>query len=299
VNFSWSLLSWASSAFLAVGVFLLVDGMLREVLGVAFQIWRRKQDVVMLRLRALRGEYEAAGDLRFQGFRINQNLVLIVLVVLSGVLARDAMMAILFVFIGIVAWFWSSRNRRQIRERKLMDDLEHTLQLLLSRFSVSKSMLIAIQDVARELDDNMMKAPLVHVADNMRTLAVPASAVQPLREMDTIHVNRLANLITVGESSSTAVQVDILRMLIAEVRKKRQIISEVMQHTGMVRGTMRFLQGAFLVGLLAIVNIPLWRTYFLDSGSHRMVLATLTSMALLGSLYFEYMLYSKVEGASQ
>lgn len=178
--------------------------------------------------------------------------------------------------------------------------MEHVLQLIQARFATAKSMFGAISNVANGLGNNALKGPLQRTAENLRLLDDAEGAVAPLREIDLLHAKRLANLIAMGDEASPDVQKDILNMLVKDVRFRRQIVSEVMQQAGMVRATVRVLQAAFLIGLLVIMNVPLWRNYFLEGeSSHRVVLITLTLLAAVGSMYFEFELYSKVEGASR
>jgi hypothetical protein len=118
----------------------------------------------------------------------------------------------------------------------------------------------------------------------------PRDACKPLFDLPSDLAQRLAHALSWSADTSEALQVELMGMLLEEIQHQNRLKAEIRRTLGLVRATVRVLQGAVVAGLSVSVTLPMWREYFFADLSHRILLATLFVLSGLASAFFEYRL---------
>jgi Flp pilus assembly protein TadB len=213
------------------------------------------------------------------------------------ILTRDVLLSILVIIAGVAIWFWVRRMRTQQYDDRLLSDLEVVLLQLRSRLPVTHSIHQSLVAAAQNLSQfSLLRPALAESARRLEMQQAPREACKPLFDIPNDLVQRLAHALSWSADTSESLQVELMGMLGDEIQHQNRIKAEIRRTIGLVRATVRVLQGAAVAGFLVAVTVPMWRDYFFADFSHRMLLATLFVLSGLASAFFEYRLSTALKG---
>ncbi len=274
-------------AFLAlvIGIFLVTRSFFHAVVETFSNLWRRSfASWTALRLRDLgivREEKSRKGTILDW-----RRLVIVLVVPIVALAVRDYLLSPLVVLVGAVALAWVRYQANETQRTRVNEDAELAALQMRSLLNVDHSLLNAINGM--ELPEGSLRGAIREVAARLQMHQPPEQAALALKGLAGTVTARLAALIANSSRITDEVQMDLFQGLEVEAHRQKLIRSKMHQTLALVRGTIRLLQSVAAAATVFVLLTPDWRIFFLQDVSHRTLLTTLLSCAVLASLYFEF-----------
>jgi hypothetical protein len=161
--------------------------------------------------------------------------------------------------------------------------LEVFLSTLRGVFAVGQSIITALELAAENLEEGPLQAAIVEAVRRYRADLNLSEALAALRALAWPAVTRLALVLEQIGRADEATVAQALRDLEERVRVSRKLRARANTVLTVSRLTLRVLQGANLIALVAVTLLPAWHTFY---AAHPFGLIAATGMALAGSGYF-------------
>ncbi len=186
-----------------------------------------------------------------------------------------------FVCWGIGAGWVVQAGRPAVRQD--LRALEVFLSTLRGIFAVGQSIITALELAAENLEAGQLQAAVAEAVRRYRADLNLGEALAALRALAWPAVTRLALVLEqVGQADEATIN-QALRDLEERVRVSRKLRARANTVLTVSRLTLRVLQGANLIALVAVTLLPAWHTFY---AAHPAGLIAATGMALAGSGYF-------------
>jgi hypothetical protein len=278
----------AGTVFLAGGIFLTLYNTLLTGVEIIVKTWRRT--FVSWAGRRLR----AMGVIQEKPYQTHNQLDwkrLALLITSTGLAltVHDFMLSPLVLLIGVTILVWVNFQQKQVERAQINEDAEAVALQIRSLMSVDHSLLDALMKV--KLPMGVMNHAIEQVTSRLRMHQSPAQAAQALKVLPGNVTSRLSALIANNAKLTEEIQEELLVSLEHEARRQKLLRSKTRQTLSLVRGTIRLLQGVVAASISFVVLAPVWRDFFLQDVSRRVLLAVMICGVLLASLYFEYEVY--------
>jgi len=190
-------------------------------------------------------------------------------------------LAVWFVCWGIGAGWVVQAGRPAVRQD--LRALEVFLSTLRGIFSVGQSIITALELAAENLEAGQLQAAVAEAVRRYRADLNLGEALAALRALAWPAVTRLALVLEqVGQADEATIN-QALRDLEERVRVSRKLRARANTVLTVSRLTLRVLQGANLIALVAVTLLPAWHTFY---AAHPAGMIAATGMALAGSGYF-------------
>ena len=190
-------------------------------------------------------------------------------------------LAVWFVCWGIGAGWVVQAGRPAVRQD--LRALEVFLSTLRGIFAVGQSIITALELAAENLEAGQLQAALAEAVRRYRADLNLGEALAALRALAWPAVTRLALVLEqVGQADEATIN-QALRDLEERVRVSRKLRARANTVLTVSRLTLRVLQGANLIALVAVTLLPAWHTFY---AAHPAGMIAATGMALAGSGYF-------------
>jgi Ca2+/Na+ antiporter len=210
----------------------------------------------------------------------------LVLILFLMALVHDLMLSPLVFLAGILILLWFNFQQKQQQRAQINEDAESVALQLRSLIHVDHSIIHALQQV--ELPDGLLKSAISELRQRLSMQQAPMQAAQALKGIPGSFSNRLFALIANTAHLNDAIQDDLLLAIEKEAQRQKSLRNKMQQTLTLVKGTIRLLQGVVVGAVLFVMLTPTWRSFFLQDGSHRILLFFLIILVLLASAYFEY-----------
>lgn len=190
-------------------------------------------------------------------------------------------LAVWFVCWGIGAGWVVQAGRPAVRQD--LRALEVFLSTLRGIFAVGQSIITALELAAENLEAGQLQAAVAEAVRRYRADLNLGEALAALRALAWPAVTRLALVLEqVGQADEATIN-QALRDLEERVRVSRKLRARANTVLTVSRLTLRVLQGANLIALVAVTLLPAWHTFY---AAHPAGMIAATGMALAGSGYF-------------
>ena len=190
-------------------------------------------------------------------------------------------LAVWFVCWGIGAGWVVQAGRPAVRQD--LRALEVFLSTLRGIFAVGQSIITALELAAENLEAGQLRAAVAEAVRRYRADLNLGEALAALRALAWPAVTRLALVLEqVGQADEATIN-QALRDLEERVRVSRKLRARANTVLTVSRLTLRVLQGANLIALVAVTLLPAWHTFY---AAHPAGMIAATGMALAGSGYF-------------
>lgn len=289
----FSILLDGATLALSAGAFLLAYNLLLSFveilarLGRKLRLWRSAP--YLRRLGVVREEPWQDGaslDLRRLG--------LLLALPLLALAVQDWMLAPLVAGIGILLLWWLDFSRRARQDERVNEDAEMAALQLRAQLRTHHSLAAALR--ALQLPQGRLRRAVDEVVLRLEMHEAPLGAARPLAALPGAGAARLAALIAHSAAITEAVQLSLLEDLEQEAGQQKLLRAKMRQVLGLVKGTIRLLQGAAALALAVTFLVPEWRLFFLQDISHRLTMLLMVAGAALASLYFEFEVYQLGKG---
>ena len=202
-------------------------------------------------------------------------------IVLGITWLSSPLIAIWFVVWGAGAG-WVVRVGRPVHGQDLRE-LEVFISTLRSIFSAGQSITNALDIAAQNLEAGLLQQTVAEAVRRYRSEPDLGVALQVLRTLRWPVVTRLALVLEqVGRANPETVE-RALSDLEGRVRVSRRLRDRANTVLTVSRLTLRVLQGANLLALVAVTMLPTWHQFY---DAHPFGLMAATGMVLAGSAYF-------------
>ncbi len=193
----------------------------------------------------------------------------------------EPLLAVWFVCWGIGAGWVVQAGRPAVRQD--LRALEVFLSTLRGIFAVGQSIITALELAAENLEAGQLQAAVAEAVRRYRADLNLGEALAALRALAWPAVTRLALVLEqVGQADEATIN-QALRDLEERVRVSRKLRARANTVLTVSRLTLRVLQGANLIALVAVTLLPAWHTFY---AAHPAGMIAATGMALAGSGYF-------------
>lgn len=193
----------------------------------------------------------------------------------------DPLLAIWFVCWGVGAGWVVQAGRPTVRQD--LRALEVFLSTLRGIFAAGQSIITALELAAENLEEGPLQVAVAEAVRRYRADLNLGEALTALRALAWPAVTRLALVLEqIGRADEATVS-QALRDLEERVRVSRKLQARANTVLTVSRLTLRVLQGANLIALVAVTLLPAWHTFY---AAHPFGLIAATGMALAGSGYF-------------
>ena len=190
-------------------------------------------------------------------------------------------LAVWFECWGIGAGWVVQAGRPAVRQD--LRALEVFLSTLRGIFAVGQSIITALELAAENLEAGQLQAAVAEAVRRYRADLNLGEALAALRALAWPAVTRLALVLEqVGQADEATIN-QALRDLEERVRVSRKLRARANTVLTVSRLTLRVLQGANLIALVAVTLLPAWHTFY---AAHPAGMIAATGMALAGSGYF-------------
>ena len=278
---------------LSAGLFLAVNSLMITFAEVFLSVWRklfktwarrRLMEMGIVREKSTRAPIE----LDFKRIALYVGVTSLALAV------KDAMLSPLVILVGLVILWWIDFQGRQTEQAQVNEDAELVALQIRSLLTSDHSISNALSKI--DLPNGIMKQNIERIANRLKMHQAPEQAAISLKGLPGNVTARLAALIAHNARLTDDVQDSLLSSLEHEAHRQKLIRSKMRQSLSLVRGTIRLLQGVVAGTVLFVFLSPVWREFFLQDISHRVLLATLVCGSVLASLYFEFEVYQLGRG---
>ena len=215
-----------------------------------------------------------------------KRFLFLVLILFLMALVHDLMLSPLVFLAGILILFWLNFQQKLQQRAQINEDAESVAQQLRSLMHVDHSIIQALQQV--ELPDGLLKSAICELGQRLSMQQAPMQAAKALKGIPGSFSNRLFALIANTAHLNDDIQDDLLLAIEKEAQRQKSLRNKMQQTLTLVKGTIRLLQGVVAGAVLFVMLTPAWRSFFLQDGSHRILLFFLIVLVLLASAYFEY-----------
>ena len=193
----------------------------------------------------------------------------------------EPLLAVWFVVWGIGAGWVVQAGRPTVRQD--LRTLEVFLSTLRGVFAVGQSIITALELAAENLEEGPLQTAVAEAVRRYRADLNLGEALTALRALAWPAVTRLALVLEqIGRADEATVRA-ALHDLEERVRVSRRLRARANTVLTVSRLTLRVLQGANLIALVAVTLLPAWHAFY---ATHPAGLIAATGMVLAGSGYF-------------
>jgi hypothetical protein len=193
----------------------------------------------------------------------------------------EPLLAVWFVVWGIGAGWVVQAGRPTVRQD--LRTLEVFLSTLRGVFAVGQSIITALELAAENLEEGPLQTAVAEAVRRYRADLNLGEALTALRALAWPAVTRLALVLEqIGRADEATVS-QALHDLEERVRISRKLQARANTVLTVSRLTLRVLQGANLIALVAVTLLPAWHAFY---ATHPAGLIAATGMVLAGSGYF-------------
>lgn len=191
------------------------------------------------------------------------------------------LLSIWFVVCGVLVGWIIQRSRPDVRQD--LRAMEVFVGTLRSVFVVGQSIFNSLELAAENLDAGPLRSAVAEAVRRYRGDLNTTEALTALKSLRWTHLSRLAIILEqIGQADESTVRATLLD-LEGRVRTARRIRDRANTVLTLSRMTLRVLQAANLIALIAVTLLPAWRAFY---GENPFALIAATGMALAGSAYF-------------
>jgi hypothetical protein len=200
---------------------------------------------------------------------------------LGSVWLASPIVAIWFIFCGGATGWIIQHSRSAGRED--LRALELLISTLRSVFGVGQSIFNSLDLALENIEPSPLRSVGQETVRRYRTDLDASVALAVLRDLRWTYLSRLAVVFEqVGQSDAETIRSTLLD-LEQRIRTARQIRDRANTVLTLSRLTLRVLQAANLMAVIAVTLLPTWRAFYSDNP---FALIAVTGMVLAGSAYF-------------
>ncbi len=205
----------------------------------------------------------------------------------GAVLARDWLLSPYVVGLGLVVGVFLRRQSLAARGAENTDDVEHLVTMFRSIFAAQESLSVALSETVGELSPGRVQTAVQQVLSMFRVRQNIDEATRPLLALGNPYITQFVFILTRLDTSDRETSLAALGELEERLRSRRRLRDRARTALVVLRLTVRTIQGGLLAAMLAVLVLPLWRSFYLGTLAHRVTFVVMTLLAMAASLFFD------------